>query len=98
MSAYVIADMEPTDEARFMEYGRKAAEVTPKYGGRALVVGGETKVLEGKLRPHFVIVLEFPSMEDLQRWYDSDEYRALIPLRQSAAKTDLVAVDGVKPA
>ena len=97
MSAYLIADMEPTDEARFMEYGRKAAEVTQRYGGRVLVVGGEPKVLEGKFRPHFVLVLEFSTMEDLHRWYDSEEYRALIPLRQSAAKSDLVAVEGVKP-
>jgi uncharacterized protein (DUF1330 family) len=98
MSAFVIADMEPTDESRFMEYGRKAAEVTRKYGGRPLVVGGEPRVFEGTVRPHFVVVIEFPTMGDLQRWYDSEEYRALIQLRQRAAKTDLVAVEGVKPA
>lgn len=98
MSAYLIADMESTDEAKFMEYGRKASEVTQKYGSRVLVVGGEPRVLEGKFRPHFVIVLEFPSMQDLRRWYDSDEYQGLIPLRLSAAKSDLVAVEGVKSA
>jgi len=98
MSAYVIADMEPTDEARFMEYGRKAAEVTQRYGGRVLAVGGAPQVLEGTWKPHFVIVIEFPSMPDLRRWYDSPEYRTLIPLRTSASKySNLVSVEGVGP-
>jgi uncharacterized protein (DUF1330 family) len=98
VSAYLIADMESANEERFNGYGRKAAEVTKQYGGRVLVVGGAPHVLEGVWTPHFMIVIEFPTLHDLRRWYDSTEYRALIPLRRNATKySDLVSAEGIEP-
>ncbi len=99
MSAYVIADMDPADEQKFQEYGLKASEVTRRYGGQVIVVGGEPEVLEGRWKPHFVMIIVFPGMADLRRWYDSHEYQALIPLRRIASRSsDFVAVEGVRSA
>jgi uncharacterized protein (DUF1330 family) len=33
-------------------------------------------------------------METLKEWYNSDVYRALIPIRQGSADVDITIVDG----
>lgn len=57
--------------------------------------GGASEVLEGDRQPNRLIVLEFPDMDALRRWYRSDEYQALLRIRQSAARSTIVAVEGV---
>jgi uncharacterized protein (DUF1330 family) len=42
-----------------------------------------------------VVVLEFPSFEQAQKWYRSPEYAPLIALRQRASRGRLVLVEGV---
>jgi uncharacterized protein (DUF1330 family) len=95
VNAYLVADVEITDPAGFEEYRGAVPATIAAYGGRYLVRGGETEVLEGDVDLHRVIVLEFPSMERLRAWYDSPEYRPLIALRERTARTTLWAVEGV---
>ena len=61
-----------------------------RYGGRYRLVGGQCDVVEGTWRPTYPVILEFPSLADAHRWYDSDEYRELKALRLGA--TDSAAV------
>jgi uncharacterized protein (DUF1330 family) len=39
-------------------------------------------------------VLEFPSVEQAKRWYDSEEYRPLKAMRFKASTSNLILVDG----
>jgi uncharacterized protein (DUF1330 family) len=94
MAAYVIADVEVTDPARYAEYRDKVPPTVAAYGGRFLVRGGPHQVAEGSWQPHRVVVLEFPSMEQARRWYESEEYRGPKALRQAAARTDAIFVEG----
>ena len=41
-----------------------------------------------------MIALEFPSMEQAQKWYRSADYAPLIKLRQNASKGKLILVEG----
>jgi uncharacterized protein (DUF1330 family) len=95
MAAYVIAELEIHDAAGLEEYRRKVPATIEKYGGRFLVRGGAISSLEGGWAPKRLVVLEFPSREQLTRWYDSEDYRELKAMRMKAARTSLVAVDGV---
>jgi uncharacterized protein (DUF1330 family) len=36
--------------------------------------------------------VEFPTIEKAQQWYDSPEYREIIPLRQRAINANIVMV------
>lgn len=94
MAAYVIVDLEVKDPTAYESYRREVVATVTKYGGRFLVRGGNVQVLEGDWAPKRVVVLEFPSMDALQRWYRSDEYRPLIAQRQRAAAGDIIAVEG----
>jgi uncharacterized protein (DUF1330 family) len=95
MAAYVIVDLEVTDPARFAEYRERVPATLAAYGGRFLVRGGAHEVVEGGWRPRRLVILEFPSLAQAHRWYESEEYREPKALRLRAADANLVFVEGV---
>ena len=94
MAAYVIANVDVQDAALFEEYRRQVPETIARHGGKYLVRGGPHQTLEGAWRPSRLVVLEFPSLEQARRWYDSEDYRAPKALRMKCALTDVVLVEG----
>ena len=97
MPAYLIAAHTVTDQEKFEEYKAKVGPLITQHGGRFLTKAGTHKYPEGgPWMPGRVIIVEFPSMEALQTWYDSPEYQPLIALRKSfTSDMDLlVTVDG----
>lgn len=62
MPAYLMVLTEITDPAGLEEYGRQVLPVIERYGGRFLAAA-PPDVLEGELRPHVAVIIEFPSME-----------------------------------
>jgi uncharacterized protein (DUF1330 family) len=95
MPAYIIADVTVTDATTMDEYRKQVPGTLAQYGGRFLVRGGAHETLEGDWRPNRLVVLEFPSLEQARRWYDSQEYAGPKALRLEAGRTNLVVVDGV---
>jgi uncharacterized protein (DUF1330 family) len=94
MPGYVIADVEVTDPAAYEEYRKLVPATVVKYGGRYLVRGGPHEVREGSWSPKRVVVLEFPSVADARRWYDSEEYRPARAIRHRAARSSVLIVEG----
>ena len=94
MSAYVIGEIEVTDAAVYEDYRKQVLAVVQKYGGKFLVRGGRVEALEGGWTPKRVVVLEFPSFEQAQKWYRSPEYAPLIALRKRASRGKLILVEG----
>lgn len=94
MAAYVIADIEILDPARYDDYRKGAAESLAAYGGRFLARGGRVDPLEGGWSPRRMVILEFESLERAREWWDSEEYAAPKALRQQVARTRMIAVDG----
>jgi len=95
MAAYVIVDIEVHDAALYDDYRKRVPATIEKYGGKFLVRGGQFEQLEGSWQPTRLVLLEFPSMEQAKRWYDSEEYRALRALRSRTARGSVVLVEGV---
>ena len=84
MAAYLIAEHIITDSAKFEEYRTKVAPMIAKHGGRYITKGGTHKLPEGgHWNPERVVIVEFPSMEALNTWYNSPEYQPLIALRKA---------------
>jgi len=89
MPAYVIAEHLITDAAKFEEYRTKVGPMIARYGGRYITKSGSHKLPEGgHWRPERVVIIEFPDMEALNRWYSAPEYQPLIALRK-ACTSDL---------
>jgi uncharacterized protein (DUF1330 family) len=94
VAAYVFAEMEVTDPAAYEDYRKQVLAVVTKYGGKFIVRGGKVVSKEGGWAPKRMVALEFPSMEQALKWYDSPEYAPLIKLRQKASKGKLIIVEG----
>jgi uncharacterized protein (DUF1330 family) len=95
MPAYVLVDLTVTDPATMEEYRKQVPATVAKYGGRFLVRGGAHQTLEGDWKPNRLVVLEFPSMDAIRRWYDSEDYREPKALRLKASRGNVVIVEGV---
>ena len=94
MAAYVIADVQIKDPERYMDYTAHTPQSIARYGGRWVVRGGTTQVLEGDWDPGRVVVLEFDSVERAREWYESPEYQEIAPMRQRAAPSKVILVEG----
>lgn len=94
MAAYLIVDLEVKNPAGYDDYRRQVPASLAKYGGRFIVRGGAAETLEGSWAPKRVVVVEFPDMAALKRWYNSEDYKPLIALRQKHSAGDVIAVEG----
>lgn len=99
MSAFVLVEVRAIKDAVAMQaYAAAARPTVQQYGGAYRIVRGAVEVVEGQWASGPLVLLEFPSMQDARRWYDSPEYRPLIAQRQAAADVNLVFIQGVEPA
>ncbi|MGQ0544114.1 MAG: DUF1330 domain-containing protein [Betaproteobacteria bacterium] len=57
-------------------------------------VFGRIEALEGGWAPKRFVAVEFPSIEQAQKWYRSPEYAPLIELRKKASRRKLILVEG----
>jgi uncharacterized protein (DUF1330 family) len=66
-----------------------------QYGGRFLVRGGASELIEGGPAPKRIVILEFASAAAVKRWYNSPEYQKILPDRLNNATCRAFIVDGV---
>ena len=95
MSAYVIVEIDVLDPAGYEEYKKLAGATVEKYGGKYIVRGGRTEVLEGNWRPKRIVVLQFESMQRAREWLNCEEYREPRKMRHRTADTKMILVEGV---
>jgi uncharacterized protein (DUF1330 family) len=84
MPAYFVAELDVTNttDAAGMEAYRAAVPATlAQYGGRFVVRGGATELVEGGPEPKRVVILEFADAAAIKRWYNSPEYQKILPGR-----------------
>ena len=74
--------------------GRMASTIAA-YGGRYIVRGGASETLEGAWDPKRIVILEFPDRTAAKAWWSSHAYSPVKAIRQAAARTELIAIDGV---
>ena len=95
MPAYLVAEIEITDPAGYAEYGKVVPATVEKYGGKFLVRGGKAHPLEGDWPERRRVIIEFPSLEKAQAWWNSPEYEKPMAMRRAASKGRLMFLEGV---
>jgi uncharacterized protein (DUF1330 family) len=91
---YLIAHIRVHDHEEFEKFKAMSGPAISDYGGRVLVRNPSPDHREGDLRG-LVIVIEFDDIHAARRFYESEEYTAARAVRESAAATDLMLVEGV---
>lgn len=94
MSAFVIVQVDVTDQSGYDDYKKMVPASLTAHGGKFAVRGGACETLEGSWRPSRIVVLEFPDMARARSWWSSAEYRDAKALRQRTAKTEMILVEG----
>lgn len=94
MVAYVIVriiDISDADE--FEVYKSKAGPALASHDAKVIVGGGRKATLEGEDDTALVII-EFPSYEAAEAWYQSPEYVAAMKHRLGASSAQVVIAEG----
>jgi uncharacterized protein (DUF1330 family) len=95
MSAYIIVEIEILDAVGYEEYKKLAGATVENYGGKYIVRGGKTEVLEGDWQPKRIVVLEFESAQRAKEWLTCEEYREPRKMRHRTARTNMILVEGM---
>ena len=83
MSAYIIVGTTPKDLDSLQQYGALVPATLAKYSGEILIKG-PVEQLHGDFNYKAQVIIEFPSKDEALNWYNSDEYQALIAIRNKA--------------
>lgn len=95
MTAYIVINNDILDPDRYSEYAKLAPATVEAYGGKYLARGGKVEVLEGDWVPSRLVIIQFESVERAKKWLHSEEYREPREIRQSAAHSRMVVIEGV---
>ena len=95
MPAYLIYDAVVTDPQKYEHYKSLAPAAIAAYGGKYVVRGGKHESVEGDWRPNRMVMLEFPSYEKAQEFWNSPEYTSVRKTRAGAATAKAVIVQGL---
>jgi uncharacterized protein (DUF1330 family) len=95
MSAYLTTTIKVKDPESFAEYAGMAVPVINEHGGETIVMGGVVKLLAGQADHEYEVVIQFPDTAAVEAFYESDEYQALIPLRDKGADVVFKVIEGL---
>ena len=91
MTVYAIALLNIADRERYGAYVSGFMEIFSRHSGKLLAVDEEPTVKEGDWPYTRTVLIEFPTAEAFDAWFNSQEYQALAKHRH-AASTGSIAV------
>jgi uncharacterized protein (DUF1330 family) len=95
--AFLIAEIKVNDPDGYKAYVAKVPAVTDAFGGRFIVRGGKTESIEGAEPAGRVAIIQFRSMEEAKRYWNSPAYQEIAPIRLKTATSRIYFVEGVAP-
>ena len=96
MKGYVVTNFTINDLDTFKQYLSRVSDTVDKYDGKFLVRGPISNVIEGE--PHkFLAIVEFPSTQVAETWFNSKEYQDIIDMRLESTEGWLVITNEFSP-
>lgn len=90
---YIIGHITVTDPDSYPEYVRLDTPILHGLGGKFIVRGGQSEVVEGSAFERHVVI-EFPSYEAALTAYNDPEYQKVADIRRSSANSVIIVVEG----
>ena len=95
MPAYWLARSKINDPVAYKKYTDRVPAILAEFGGKVLARGGKFEILEGPLKFHRFVVIEFPSFEQAVACQRSAAYQEASAFRKDGAgEVELVIVEG----
>lgn len=83
MTAFIIVDLTVKNKDLLSEYSALAAQTLIPFDGE-FIAKGAIESLHGESAYTTKVVIQFPSRENAQNWYQSKDYQQIIPIRDEA--------------
>ena len=94
MKGYVVCVYKNiTNEEKLKEYAIKARTAVKKYKGKFLIRGGRSISNEGEKSPR-TVVIEFPSYDEANNFYNSKEYQDAHSVLKGYAERQHQTIEG----
>ncbi|MBN1697268.1 MAG: DUF1330 domain-containing protein [Spirochaetales bacterium] len=94
MAVYIIIEyVKIDDESIYSEYIKKAEPIVKKYKGKYIVRTNKIKSLSEHRKPERLVIIKFPSQDDLNKCFGSEEYRSLSSLRTKSTESKAIIVE-----
>ena len=77
MAVYLMAQIQIRDRGRYGQYEVGFMDIFRQYQGKVLSVDEAPQILEGEWPHTRTVLIEFPTREEANAWYESEEYQAL---------------------
>lgn len=90
---YIVAHITVTDPDAYKEYVIKDTPILEGLGGRFVIRGGQSEVVEGESHERHVVI-EFPSYEAAQAAYNDPDYQEVAKIRRRTAQSSIILVEG----
>ncbi len=95
MKGYVVCVYKNiSNEEKLKEYAIKARAAVEKYKGKFLIRGGRSTSNEGEKSPR-TVVIEFPSYNEANNFYNSKEYQEAHSILKGYAERQYQTIEGV---
>lgn len=94
---YIIGTITITHPEGYKAYAAEVPKTVAAAGGRYLVRGGASTLLEGETLGERHVILEFPSRAAAEGWYNSIEYQKILPYRKNNSIGTIELVEGYEP-
>jgi uncharacterized protein (DUF1330 family) len=95
MKHYAVAEMDVTDPSWVADYVANVTGMVERHGGRYLSRSVQIGKIEGeRTPPQVMVIIEWPSKDAAEVFYDSEEYRPYRESRRAGARNEFLLVAG----
>jgi uncharacterized protein (DUF1330 family) len=95
MKYYSVAEIDITDQSWVRDYVANVTPLVQQYGGRYLTRTSNIEKLEGERKvPQILVIVEWPSREAADTFYESEAYRPFRQSRIDGARNEFLLVPG----
>jgi uncharacterized protein (DUF1330 family) len=95
MKYYSVAEIDITDQSWVRAYVANVTPLVQQHGGRYLTRTSKIEKLEGERQPpQILVIVEWPSREAAEMFYESEEYRPYRQSRIDGARNEFLLVPG----
>lgn len=95
MKHYAVAEISITDPTWTGDYVANVTGMVEGYGGRYLARTPNYEKIEGdRPGPHLFLLIEWPSKEAANAFYESEEYRPFLAARRNGSTGEFALVAG----
>jgi uncharacterized protein (DUF1330 family) len=95
MPAFVISQPTIHDAELMKQYAAKSAPLVASYGGTYVARTDEVVALDGSFSGKRIVVMQFPDVDHILRFWGCPEYQELKKLRHAASSGDVWMVPGL---